>query len=163
MGNKPQNNELDNLYKKMNQLRGERNIVMENPYSEYSDGVVPMLNPKERTELIGKKISTLRKYLGLTQKEVSMYIEIPQQTYAGYESGKHEPPVEILVRLAFLYKTSVDNIVCMYDGLPDEYNPREDELIEEEKRREDRGNELDNIKQQIEELQRQINGLKSKE
>ena len=140
--------------------KGDKLRVLESRYAEYSDNIIPMMNPKERTKLIGKKIAELRKSLRLTQKEVSEYIEIPQQTYAGYESGNHEPPVEVLVRIAFLYKTSVDNVVCMYDDIPLVDNPRLDELIEEEEERADMSAQLEWIKLQIEDLEKKLKSQK---
>ncbi len=135
--------------------------VLESRYAEYTQEIIPMMNPKERTKLIGKKIAELRKSLRLTQKEVSECIEIPQQTYAGYESGNHEPPVEVLVRIAFLYRTSIDNIVCMYDDImPFDENPRFDELLEEEEERADMSAQLELIKLQIEDLEKKLKSQK---
>lgn len=55
-----------------------------------------------------------RKFHGLTQKDVSDVLGISQQTYAGYESGKHQPNLETLIRIADFYHLSLDYLVCRY-------------------------------------------------
>lgn len=63
-----------------------------------------------RSEEIGKILKFLRKKTLLTQNGVAENIGIAQQTYAGYENGKHEPSIEIAIRLANLYGVSMDYI-----------------------------------------------------
>ena len=43
-----------------------------------------------------------------TQEKVSKELGITQATYAGYESGKHQPDLETFIKLADLYKISLD-------------------------------------------------------
>lgn len=69
-----------------------------------------------RSEVIGKTLKYLRKRIGATQKYVANKIGIAQQTYAGYENGKHEPSIEIMIRLADLYEISMDYITCRFAG-----------------------------------------------
>lgn len=78
-----------------------------------------------RSETIGDILKFLRKRLGLTQTAVADNIGIAQQTYAGYESGKHEPSIEITIRLANFYNISMDYITGRF--IDDE-----DILIEED-------------------------------
>lgn len=68
----------------------------------------------KRSEVIGITIKYLRNRKGITQKEVAQKIGIAQQTYAGYESGKHEPSIEIMIRLADFYEISMDYITCRF-------------------------------------------------
>lgn len=63
-----------------------------------------------RSEEIGQILKFLRKKTFLTQAGVAENIGIAQQTYAGYENGKHEPSIEIAIRLANLYNVSMDYI-----------------------------------------------------
>ena len=66
------------------------------------------------SETIAIKLKELRAANKLTQKNVSEKLNIAQTTYAGYETGKHEPNAETLLKLADLYKTSVDYIIGRY-------------------------------------------------
>lgn len=66
------------------------------------------------TEIIAIRLKELRNSNKLTQQEVSEKLDIAQTTYAGYETGKHEPSADTLRKLAELYKTSVDYIIGRY-------------------------------------------------
>lgn len=63
-----------------------------------------------RSETIGMILKFLRNRIGITQTTIARNIGIAQQTYAGYESGKHEPSIEIMIRLANFYNLSMDYI-----------------------------------------------------
>lgn len=63
-----------------------------------------------RSETIGMILKFLRNRVGITQTTIARNIGIAQQTYAGYESGKHEPSIEIMIRLANFYNLSMDYI-----------------------------------------------------
>ncbi len=69
-----------------------------------------------RSEIIGRIIKFLRKRMSLTQRAVAENIGVAQQTYAGYESGKHEPSIEIAIRLANFYNLSMDYITGRFVG-----------------------------------------------
>lgn len=66
---------------------------------------------EERKLMTAQMLQELRKSKRLSQKEVAAHLNIPATTYNTYESGRTEPPLEILVRLSFLYEVSVDFIV----------------------------------------------------
>lgn len=57
------------------------------------------------------KLKELRKQQNLTQVQVSQYLNTTHQTYNNYENGKYEPSIDMLIKLADLYKTSIDFIV----------------------------------------------------
>ena len=63
---------------------------------------------EERKQLVAQTIQELRKAKKLTQKEVADAIGVKLPTYSTYETGRSEPPVEILVRLSFLFGVSID-------------------------------------------------------
>ena len=65
---------------------------------------------EERKAMTAEALRELRKYKKLSQKEVAAYLNIPATTYNTYESGRTEPPIEILVRLSHLYAMSIDMI-----------------------------------------------------
>ena len=66
-----------------------------------------------------KRLYDLRTDNDLTQQEVADYLLCNRQVYARYERGLREIPVSMLIRLADLYKTSVDYIL----GRTDEMKP----------------------------------------
>ena len=66
---------------------------------------------EERKRVIAQILEEVRKSKGYTQKQVAAFIKVKPTTYSTYESGRTEPPAEILVRLSYLYQTSVDTLV----------------------------------------------------
>lgn len=58
-----------------------------------------------------KRLKELRNKKQLTQKDISVFLEISQTLYSFYESGKKEIPISILSKLACFYNTSIDFIV----------------------------------------------------
>lgn len=65
------------------------------------------------------RIKNMREDHDLTQKQVAEYLNIKQNTYSQYETGSRQIPIEVLVALAELYKTSADYLL----GLTDQKNP----------------------------------------
>ena len=66
---------------------------------------------EERKLMTAEMLRELRKTRKLSQKEVAGKLNIPATTYNTYESGRSEPPIEILVRLSHLYGMPIDMIV----------------------------------------------------
>ncbi len=62
------------------------------------------------------RIRNLREDRDLTQSEVGKKINIPQRTYAYYESGERMIPPNVLCALADLYEVSVDYILGRTDN-----------------------------------------------
>ena len=65
----------------------------------------------ERKAMTAYTLQELRKAKKFSQKEVAAHLKIPATTYNTYESGRTEPPIEILVRLSHLYGMPIDLIV----------------------------------------------------
>lgn len=63
-----------------------------------------------------KKLYDLRTDNDLTQQQVADYLMCNRQVYARYERGLREIPVSMLIKLADLYKTSVDYILGRTDN-----------------------------------------------
>ena len=61
------------------------------------------------------RIRALREDNDLTQKELADYLHIKQNTYSQYENGQRQLPLECLIALAKLYKTSTDYILGLTD------------------------------------------------
>lgn len=58
-----------------------------------------------------QRIRDLREDSDLTQSDVGNAINLPQRTYAYYESGQRTIPPEVLIALADFYNVSVDYIL----------------------------------------------------
>ena len=57
------------------------------------------------------RIRDLREDMDLTQKQISDYLHIKQNTYSQYETGQRQIPLEVLIALAKYYKTSTDYLL----------------------------------------------------
>lgn len=57
------------------------------------------------------KLKELRLLNNKTQIDVAKNINITQFTYSNYETGKTEPTIEILIRLADFYNVTLDYLV----------------------------------------------------
>ena len=57
------------------------------------------------------RIRDMREDADLTQKQVADYLHCDQSLYSKYERGERAIPLAAVVRLAQLYKTSVDYLV----------------------------------------------------
>ena len=66
-----------------------------------------------------KRVRDLREDRDITQKQMAEFLQIHQTTYSDYELGNLNIPVEILIKLAKFYETSIDYIV----GITDEPKP----------------------------------------
>ena len=60
---------------------------------------------------IYRRIRDLREDADLTQKQVGEAINVPQRTYAYYESGQRMIPPHVLIALADFHKVSVDYLL----------------------------------------------------
>jgi len=58
-----------------------------------------------------ERIRNLREDFDLTQSQVGAHLHISQRSYAHYESGTREMPIEILIELADLYKVNIDYLL----------------------------------------------------
>lgn len=57
----------------------------------------------------------MREEKGMTQQQVSEYLICDQSLYSKYERGEREIPLEIMVKLAKLFETSIDYLVRLTD------------------------------------------------
>jgi transcriptional regulator with XRE-family HTH domain len=64
-----------------------------------------------------QRIRDLREDADLTQKQVGEAINVPQRTYAYYESGQRMVPPQVLCALADFYNVSVDYILGRVDEM----------------------------------------------
>jgi transcriptional regulator with XRE-family HTH domain len=79
----------------------------DNPFHPYQ----LQFTTQRRKQFIAEMMSELRKAKSYQQKEVAELLKISPQTYNGYETARNEPPIEILVRLSYLYDMPIDVLV----------------------------------------------------
>lgn len=81
-----------------------------------------------------KNLAKIRKEFAKTQKDMAEILNISKPTYNHYESGRYEPSLETMVKLADYFNCSVDyllghqakNVLYL-----DSYTPTKIEIIEE--------------------------------
>lgn len=61
------------------------------------------------------RIRDLREDADLTQKQVAQYLMCDQSLYSKYERGERPVTVDILIKLARFYETSVDYLLGLKD------------------------------------------------
>jgi transcriptional regulator with XRE-family HTH domain len=61
-----------------------------------------------------ERLRELRKSNNLTQAQVAEILHISRPAYTQYETGNKQPSIETLVKLADLFKTSVDYLIGRY-------------------------------------------------
>lgn len=62
-----------------------------------------------------ERIRNLREDADFTQAEIGKQINVPQRTYAYYESGERMIPPQVLIALAKFYQVSVDYLLGLTD------------------------------------------------
>lgn len=62
-------------------------------------------------DILAQRLKACRKEMGLTQGQVAIYCDITEKAYQNYELTTREPKLEILIRIAELYKVSLDYLV----------------------------------------------------
>ena len=62
---------------------------------------------------IGEQIRTVRKHLKLTQKELGQLSGTSETTIRQYESGKRQPRIEQLQKIAYAFGGSISDIFIM--------------------------------------------------
>ena len=65
-----------------------------------------------------KNLKSLRNERGLSQQQLAEELGINQQSINGYENRSTEPDIEMLMRLADVFRTSVDYLVG-YEAMRD--------------------------------------------
>ena len=71
--------------------------------------------------MFSERLKALRNELGFTQTQIANQLNVTQQTYAKWESGKGKPRATTLEKLASLLKVSTDYLL----GNTDIKNPEE--------------------------------------
>ena len=95
----------------MAQGKGLKDLEIENTQENSFAPYELQFSIQERKELVAEMLRELRKAKSYQQKDIAAKLGISPQTYNGYEKGRNEPPIEILVRLSFLYQLPIDILV----------------------------------------------------
>ncbi|MGH1632802.1 helix-turn-helix transcriptional regulator [Enterococcus casseliflavus] len=62
-----------------------------------------------------QRIRDLREDNDLTQHQIATLLNISQSTYSRYENGELDIPIQMLIKLANYYNTSLDYLVNLTD------------------------------------------------
>ena len=68
------------------------------------------------------RLKAIREDRDITQKTLSEYLNIRQNTYSQYENGQRQLPIDVLIKLAEYFDTSTDYILGLTDN-PERYPP----------------------------------------
>lgn len=63
-----------------------------------------------------KRLRDLREDRDLTQAQMAEMLKIHQTTYSDYEIGKLNVPIDVLIKLARFYNTSIDYLAELTDN-----------------------------------------------
>lgn len=63
-----------------------------------------------------KRLRDLREDNDITQKQIAKYLNVRQNTYSQYETGKRDISVELLSKLSDFYNVSADYIMGKTDN-----------------------------------------------
>jgi len=62
------------------------------------------------------RVRDLREDRDITQKQMAEYLQVHQTTYSDYELGNLNIPIDVFIKLAKYYDTSIDYIVGLTDN-----------------------------------------------
>ena len=65
---------------------------------------------------MAQRLRECRAKFGYTQIQAATYADITERAYANYELAKQMPKLDILIRIANVYKVSVDYLVGRTDN-----------------------------------------------
>ena len=66
--------------------------------------------------IFSSRLRSCRDSLKLSQSEVCRAIGVKQGTYSTWEIGKHEPPYDILVKIATLFNVPTDYLLGVVES-----------------------------------------------
>ena len=63
------------------------------------------------------RLKEVRNEKGLNQKKIAAYLNITQQTYSDYETGRTNPDINTLILISNILETSIDYLLGREDDL----------------------------------------------
>ena len=73
---------------------------------------------------MNERLREMREDRGLGQKDLAEYLKVHQTTYSDYELGQLNIPVQVLIKLAAFYHTSIDYLLEQTDN-PEPYERKQ--------------------------------------
>lgn len=64
--------------------------------------------------MVGERIRELRESKNLRQEDLCKMLNIKQATLSNYEQNRRTPDVEMLIKIADIFKVSIDYLVGRY-------------------------------------------------
>lgn len=90
--------------------------------------------------MLGKRINELRSAYGWTQVQLAQKLNITKQTVSNWENENIQPSVDMLVRIANVFKVSTDYLLGIdetphikVDGLPVQFIAHLNQIIDDYK------------------------------
>lgn len=80
---------------------------------------------------IGENIKKVRKEKGLLQKQVAAEVGLDQSNYNKIENGQRQPSIEVLYKLAKLFGMTIDQLINLEDGIPNEVVNEDEPLTQQ--------------------------------
>lgn len=71
-------------------------------------------------DILAQRLRECRKKRGYTQIQAAIYADITEMAYGNYERSMKMPKLDILIRIADMYKVSLDYLVGRTD-VPEPY------------------------------------------
>lgn len=62
-----------------------------------------------------ERLKEIRKQKNMNQKEFAELFGVNQKMISNYETGRNEPSIELLIKIADYFKISIDYLVGRYD------------------------------------------------
>lgn len=75
------------------------------------------------------RLRELREERGLSQRTIAEYLGCSTVVYSRYETGAREPSIDILIRIAEYYSTSVDHVIGRMITSTQKALPKEEERL----------------------------------
>ena len=66
--------------------------------------------------ILFERVRNLREDRDINQTQIAEYLQVHQTTYSDYELGNLNIPVDVLIKLAKFYNTSIDYLVGLTDN-----------------------------------------------
>ena len=66
--------------------------------------------------IMSNRLRDMREDRDLTQKALADFLKVHQTTYSDYEIGKLNVPIDVFIKLAKFYNTSIDYLAGITDN-----------------------------------------------
>lgn len=72
------------------------------------------------------KVKEFRNNIGLTQKQLAELVCVSQRTIISLEKGQYKPSIMLAYRLAYVFKTTIEDLFCLEENYRMEVSQFED-------------------------------------